>query len=172
MAYPAELTKLIDQVDTKLGEVAKLMKRAYELGAAGAAKAKQDGVAEGIAQERARLAKLLLDPAPAPADRSGQTRRPVTSNYGGIAAPVRETLRDLCRDKESVSINEVLEQAQRAGHPFDIGQVRTALKVLARSGVANRPVRGRYAVGPNMPPAPPSADKAGRLIVPTLPLTH
>jgi hypothetical protein len=173
MSDPPELAKLFERLEALHGDGRKLLKQAFDLGAAQVPKAREDGIALGIAQERRRIAKLVESPS---TETYGVTTRTNGGDqvYGAIAAPVRDALRDICRTKPTATIREIYDHARQAGHNLEIGQVRTALKVLARkeSQVAKRVVRGQYAPGPKMPPppAPPSADKVRGLVAPALPL--
>jgi hypothetical protein len=179
MADPSDLGKLLQEAATHAADMCTLVKRAYQLGVGDRAQAREEGIALGVTRARAEITRALLAAGVSlptvsrGANAANGTNKSSGRSYGAISAPVREALRHLAQTKGSASATDIHAHLQRAGHAFDISQVRTALKVMARSNakMAKRLERGRYTVGPNMPPPPPSADTAGA-VVPTLPLTH
>jgi hypothetical protein len=101
------------------------------------------GVAEGIAQERARV-KALLDqdfttPAAAATSRARSAKSAKSArSYGNIVSVVRPVLRDL---GEAVDARVL---ANSIDNGVTVKQVRSALHQLVKTGEVTRAERGKY----------------------------
>jgi hypothetical protein len=130
------------------------------------------GVAAGVTKERARLLQALQhggESPPAvrvpPYTATEQARlRPATEGadtapkeYGAISKPIRQALDDIGRMLDGVTPQEVADYCARHGSSIGVEQARTALKVLAKRGEAQRLERGRYIAGPKLQKTPSAA---------------
>ncbi len=161
-SLPPEFRRLLkEEAEAKLD----LLTRAYNTGFAAGEKT---GQKVGEAKERARVAKLLgiaSSVATANAVRVQRDLAPpnVVVAYGEITRMVQNALREIGTQKEGVDAAAVTEYIHQwpSGLAVDIGQVRTALKVMAKHEEAKRVTRGRYVVGPAMPKQHPTLALTG-----------
>lgn len=149
---PPEFRRLLkEDAESKLD----LLTRVFDAGFAAGERA---GQKIGEAKERARVAKLLgvaTSLATANAARVHRDLAPknIAVGYGEITRMVQSALREIGTQKEGVDAAAVTEYIHQwpSGLAIDIGQVRTALKVMTKNQEAKRVTRGRYVIGPNMP---------------------
>jgi len=75
-------------------------------------------------------------------------------------------MRDLRGEEGGVGPREVLDYLHLwpSTATIDIGQIRTALKVLAKGRELRRVKRGKYVPSPTLLNAPPTPDRAGGVV--------
>jgi hypothetical protein len=151
MDHP-DLVKLIEEADAAHDQDIKRLRRAFNAGLKVGQHGERDRIAGALGLTPAGVASAEIVPAaPKP---SGNGAKSATTDYGAISGLCKRALVEL-RYSDGVDADRALTFCQENGAPrVTIIQMRTSLKVLARTGYAKRLERGKYAPGPKLLAAP------------------